>query len=585
MAQDLINEAGVYPVNSNGEIVLQSGTGNNTVVGYINSSQVPTDVSTNKMVVKMPVDVPQLVIDSSNSVSGISYNSTGASIERRPEWKKKNYFKKRFTVVDDMAAAVSGTSGWTRFAGTSVLENSPTNALTNLYCNNTLKISNMGDFERVQRQLKTPTTLTGTTYLWVYISQMPVDFSTIPPVYRGCDLTMVFGDSTFAVNTASFTFTSGQFLRSGWNCLMINSTDTGTLNTTGNAIVYAGSAPGNAATSYTHMRLTFSNFGPYAGITPVVQVGGVFQNGSGRANILMNFDDGHQDSIDLVNLFKQYEIPVGIAVVTGSVGKGAYMTEQQLRDFYNSGVDLFPHTTDHVVLDTIPIAVAKANMKAARDWCIERGFVRTSDVMAYPTNQSNDQLFAAAKDIGYKLGRWSKPGWLPTAQGIDAPQSIGSRDLGGKTLAQAKLILDSAETYGCTQVIYAHQIAVKTIQSMTYSGGVVTVNSTAHGYSNGHLVNHRGADQPSFNVAGIVENVTTNSYTFKAVASQATATSSAGMRSFSPDFPAAGSTPPASRVFWNWSDYVAFAQELSDRITNGTLSAISYSDLLDNCRV
>lgn len=72
MAIDQILETGVFPVNQNGEIVLQSGTGTTNVVGYINSSQVPTDVSTNKMVVKLPVDVPQMQIDSANNVTGIS---------------------------------------------------------------------------------------------------------------------------------------------------------------------------------------------------------------------------------------------------------------------------------------------------------------------------------------------------------------------------------------------------------------------------------------------------------------------------------------------------------------------------------
>lgn len=69
---DTVQEAGVYPVNANGEIVLQSGTGTTDVVGYINSSQVPTDTSTNKMVVKMPSDIPAL----SANATGIVANST-----------------------------------------------------------------------------------------------------------------------------------------------------------------------------------------------------------------------------------------------------------------------------------------------------------------------------------------------------------------------------------------------------------------------------------------------------------------------------------------------------------------------------
>lgn len=80
MAQDLINEVGVYPVNSNGEILLQSGTGNNSVAGYINSTQVPTDISTNKMVVKLPVDVPQVVVDTNNNPQTLAVSSSAPPV-------------------------------------------------------------------------------------------------------------------------------------------------------------------------------------------------------------------------------------------------------------------------------------------------------------------------------------------------------------------------------------------------------------------------------------------------------------------------------------------------------------------------
>ncbi len=38
---DTVNEAPVWPVNANGEIVVQSGEGNDTVVDYLTSSMVP----------------------------------------------------------------------------------------------------------------------------------------------------------------------------------------------------------------------------------------------------------------------------------------------------------------------------------------------------------------------------------------------------------------------------------------------------------------------------------------------------------------------------------------------------------------
>lgn len=49
-----IKETGVWPVNANGEIVLQVGTGSQTIVGFIPQERIPTDTSTNKVVVSLP---------------------------------------------------------------------------------------------------------------------------------------------------------------------------------------------------------------------------------------------------------------------------------------------------------------------------------------------------------------------------------------------------------------------------------------------------------------------------------------------------------------------------------------------------
>lgn len=51
---DTVKESNVFPVNSNGEILLQSGTGDNVVAGYIPSGSIPKHTTTDKMVVKLP---------------------------------------------------------------------------------------------------------------------------------------------------------------------------------------------------------------------------------------------------------------------------------------------------------------------------------------------------------------------------------------------------------------------------------------------------------------------------------------------------------------------------------------------------
>lgn len=49
--------------------------------------------------------------------------------------------------------------------------------------------------------------------------------------------------------------------------------------------------------------------------------------------------------------------------------------------------------------------------------------------------------------------------------------------------------------------------------------------------------------------------------------------------------PAAGGAAPVDTLFWNQSDYIAFADDICDRVTAGTISNINYSQLLQECRI
>jgi len=74
MAVDTIQEASVWGVNENGAIVLQSDTGSSNVTGSISSTQVPQDVATNKMVVKLPAETATFTAD------GLALNNSNGKI-------------------------------------------------------------------------------------------------------------------------------------------------------------------------------------------------------------------------------------------------------------------------------------------------------------------------------------------------------------------------------------------------------------------------------------------------------------------------------------------------------------------------
>lgn len=61
--------SGSFPVNENGEILLQSGTGSNNKVSNLPSNQIPHNDTTDKMVVKLPVETATFTSDALGLVS------------------------------------------------------------------------------------------------------------------------------------------------------------------------------------------------------------------------------------------------------------------------------------------------------------------------------------------------------------------------------------------------------------------------------------------------------------------------------------------------------------------------------------
>lgn len=56
-----VKTTGVWPVNELGEIVVQAGSGTTTVTGFLSEDQIPTDATTNKVVMKLP-DLDAIVL-------------------------------------------------------------------------------------------------------------------------------------------------------------------------------------------------------------------------------------------------------------------------------------------------------------------------------------------------------------------------------------------------------------------------------------------------------------------------------------------------------------------------------------------
>ncbi len=69
MTIDIVLDTTVFPVNENGEIVVQSGTGSNNIQGFIPNNRVPTNKATGKVSMKFPDDIVNWYSQSQKSLA------------------------------------------------------------------------------------------------------------------------------------------------------------------------------------------------------------------------------------------------------------------------------------------------------------------------------------------------------------------------------------------------------------------------------------------------------------------------------------------------------------------------------------
>lgn len=374
---------------------------------------------------------------------------------------KRNFMTKKFTILDDMASAATAwnnnKTGCTITDDTTIIreENEAVNAL---------KVVASSTFLRFQRQYASPVTMTGTINVWIYFDSDPTAGMTFE-VYFTSDYTNI------ATKYIKWYYPGDTYLRKGWNCLSLNTAEDTT--TTAATITSAGS---EAWANAMNGCKIIAN-GLATGQT--FRVGGIFWGGEARPNVLINLDDGGSSQWTTFNIFRARGIPINLSIITSKIGQANYLTWDQLDKMYAWGCDIIPHSVTHPAggLDASTLSEAITELQQSKDTLISHGYVRTSDIFAWPQNDYVSSvgvdLIDLAASLGFKLTRGSTRRDLPTAQGIDNPMRLPSVDIGGKTIAQVLKVLDAAELYKQTNILYGHKL-VGTATSPA-SGGAAPV--------------------------------------------------------------------------------------------------------------
>ncbi len=128
---------------------------------------------------------------------------------------------------------------------------------------------------------------------------------------------------------------------------------------------------------------------------------------SGKINlgnnlIALNFDDGYRDFYtDVYPILLKYKIKATVYIVPAFIGGGNYMTQQQIKEIYQSGlVEIGAHTLNHIDLPSVSLEDAQKEIIESKEY-IENTFGVSVESFCYPYGFYNDKIVSIVKAAGY----------------------------------------------------------------------------------------------------------------------------------------------------------------------------------------
>lgn len=136
-------------------------------------------------------------------------------------------------------------------------------------------------------------------------------------------------------------------------------------------------------------------------------------------SIVITFDDGYADNYtNAFPILKEFGFTATVFVITDYVDKnGYYLNSQQLKEMYDGGIDIEPHTVNHPKLNEKSYDIQLNELKASKDF-IEKLLSKKAEFTAYPYGKYNNNTLKAAKEAGYKMGILMGGGWANKSNGL-----------------------------------------------------------------------------------------------------------------------------------------------------------------------
>lgn len=126
--------------------------------------------------------------------------------------------------------------------------------------------------------------------------------------------------------------------------------------------------------------------------------------------IVLSFDDGLEDFYTTaLPILKKYEFTASNAVITGMIGAHEHMTEQQIRECIEAGIEITAHSVNHYDLAKISAAELGVQLIESKNY-LEKTFGLEVVGFIYPSGKYNDEVVREAASAGYKIAATTQYG-------------------------------------------------------------------------------------------------------------------------------------------------------------------------------
>ena len=268
-----------------------------------------------------------------------------------------------------------------------------------------------------------------------------------------------FSSDNFAAKRTEFSWAYPGQLHQGWNLLTVRPNGTGATEPNGSAWVVTGGQTLDETINSVQISLSTGN-----NVANEVYLDTVFYHKEipTRGSVVIGFDKFGEESIP--NLAYPILRDAGIKAYwagDGNLIDGATNANALLRKVYNAGWDAISQGMNHPDYVAVGATQLGTDYDTAKAIFTAQGFTRGIDLFSYPLSSNDASTDAMLASKGVKMARSGWSWWIHNNEYNAGPKLLGhgAVNIGGKTLAQAKALVDAAVYNGVTIFLFCHGIA------------------------------------------------------------------------------------------------------------------------------